>query len=135
VADLTTVVGVGGSTANGKAQVVTSHDAVNIAAADAAGCLGSDAAGAHGTDAAANAVLTKLTMRSLVLHALLPGIRANLTAGFQQSFGSGFHLLDSDQFHSRNVENTEYCVFAAPFSRDDILPGSIVYLHNTSFIF
>jgi hypothetical protein len=65
-------------------------------------------------------------MGSLVLDALLPGIRAYQTTCFQKSFGSGFHLLDSDQFHSRNVENTEYCVFAAPFSRDVILPGDIV---------
>ena len=39
----------------------------------------------------------KLAVRSLVLHALLPGVRADLFAVFKQSVGCRFHLLDRDE--------------------------------------
>ena len=110
VADAAAMVGVGGCAACGEAQVVAGHDAVNVTAADAPGGLGGDAAGTHGADAAADALLAELTVRGLVLDALLPGVRAYLTAIFQQPFGSGFHLLDSDQFHSRNVESARFAL-------------------------
>ena len=110
VADAAAMVGVGGRAARGEAQVVAGHDAVNVTAADAPGGLGGDAAGTHGADAAADALLAELTVRGLVLDALLPGVRAYLTAIFQQPFGSGFHLLDSDQFHSRNVESARFAL-------------------------
>ena len=106
VADLAAVVRVGGSAAGGEPQVVAGHDAVDVAAADAPGRLGRDAAGTHAADTAADALFTKLTVGRLVLDALLPGVRTHLTAGFQQPFGGGLHLLDSDQFHRRNVEST-----------------------------
>ena len=133
VADLTAVVRVGGGAAGGEAQVVAGHDAVYVTAADAPGRLGGDAAGTHGADAAADALLAEFAVGGLVLHPLLPGISAYLTAGFQQPFGGGFHLLDSDQFHSRNVENTVR-VSISPFSRDHEL-CSVLYchtFHNTS---
>ena len=103
MADAAAVVGVGGRAAGGKAQIVAAYDAMDVAAADATGGLGGDAAGTHGADAAADALLAEFTMRGLVLDALLPGVRSHLTASFQQPFGGSFHLLDSDQFHSRNV--------------------------------
>ena len=103
------MIGVGSRAAGGEAQVVAGHDAVDVAAADASGGLGGDAAGAHGADAAADALLAEFAVGGLVLDALLPGVCAHLAAGFQQPFGGGFHLLDSDQFHSRNVESTVTC--------------------------
>ena len=94
VHNLTTMVGVCGSTANGKAQIVTSHDAVDVAATDASGALGGDAAGTHRADAAACACLTEATMGGLIFDPLLPGVGADLLAVFQQSVGSSFHLLN-----------------------------------------
>ena len=96
VADGAAVIGVGSRAAGGEAQVVAGHDAVDVAAADASGGLGRDAARAHGADAAADALLAEFAVGGLVLDALLPGVRADLTAVFQQPFGGGFHLLDSD---------------------------------------
>ena len=101
------MVGVGSCASGGKAEVVTGNDAVYVAAADAPRGLGRDAAGAHGADAAADALLTEFTVGGLVFNALLPGVCSHLTACFQQPFGGLFHLLDSDQFHSRNVESAE----------------------------
>ena len=115
VADAAAVVGVGGRAAGGKAQVVAAYDAMDVAAADATGGLGGDAAGTHGADAAADALLAEFTMRGLVLDALLPGVRAHLTASFQQPFGGSFHLLDSDQFHSRNVGKHKALCFRCSF--------------------
>ena len=97
VHDLAAVVGVGGGAAGGEAQVVTAYDAVDVAAADASGALGGDAAGAHGADPAAGACFAEAAVGSLVLDTLLPGVGANLLAGFQQGIGGGLHLLNSGQ--------------------------------------
>ena len=97
VGDAAAVVGVGGGAAGGEAQVVAADDAVAVAATDATGGLRGDAAGAHGADTAADALLAELTVRGLVLDALLPGVRADLCCGFQQSIGRRFHLFKSDE--------------------------------------
>ena len=97
VGDVAAVVGVGRRAAGGEAQVVARDDAVGVAAADAARGLRSDAARAHRADAAADALLTELAVRGLVLHALLPSVSANLLCGFQQSVGCSFHLLNRDK--------------------------------------
>ena len=96
VHDLTTMVGVGGGATGGEAQIVSAHDAVNIAAADTAGRLGGDAAGAHGANTAAGAGFAEAAVGGLVLCALLPGIRADLNAVFQQSGRGSFHLFHRD---------------------------------------
>ena len=96
VADLAAVVGVRCGAACGKAQVVTADDAVHVAAADAARRLRRDAAGAHGANTAAGAGFTEAAVRGLVLCALLPGIRADLDAVFQQRGRGGFHLFHRD---------------------------------------
>ena len=94
VADFTAVVGVGCTAAGGEAQVVTGNDAVDIAAADASGGLGGDAAGAHGADTAASAAFAKAAVGRLVLSTLLPAIRTDLLAVFEQGGGCFLHLFD-----------------------------------------
>ena len=96
VHDLAAMVGVGGGATGGEAQIVSAYDAVDVAAADAAGGLGGDAAGAHGADAAAGARFAEAAVGGLVLCALLPGIRADLDAVFQQSGRGSFHLFHRD---------------------------------------
>ena len=96
VADLTAVVGVRGRAAGGETQIVSADNAVDIAAADAARGLRRDTAGAHGANAAAGTGFTEAAVGSLILDTLLPGIRANLLAGFKQFVGGGFHLFNSD---------------------------------------
>ncbi|MDE6880110.1 MAG: hypothetical protein K2P20_01995, partial [Oscillospiraceae bacterium] len=54
-------------------------------------------------------------------------VRANLAAVFQQPLGGLFHLLDSDQFHSRNVESAGNRAFFAPFST--IISGRCALSH------
>ena len=115
VADLPAVVRVGSGATGGETQVVACHNAVDVTAADASGRLGGNTAGAHGADTAAGPFLAELAVGRLVLDTLLPGVGSYLTAGFQQSFGSGFHLLDSDQFHGRNGENTGDLCFLCSF--------------------
>ena len=96
VADLTAMVGVRCRAARGEAQVVTRNDTVNVAAADAARRLRGDAAGAHGANTAASTGFTEAAVRRLVFNALLPGVCANLLAGFKQGVGRFFHLFNSD---------------------------------------
>ena len=91
------MVGMGRGAAGGEAQIVARDDAVRIAAADAARGFRSDTAGTHRADAAANALFAEFAMRSLIFHALLPGIRANFFAVFKQSVGCRFHLFDRDE--------------------------------------
>ena len=90
------MVGVRCRAACGEAQVVTRNDTVNVAAADAARRLRGDAAGAHGANTAASTCFTKAAVRRLVFNALLPGVCANLLAGFKQGVGRFFHLFNSD---------------------------------------
>ena len=97
VGDVAAMVRVGRGAAGGEAQVVAADDAVAVAAADAAGGLGGDAAGAHGADTAADALFAELTVRSLVLDALLPGVGADRRRGFEQAIGRSFHLFKSDE--------------------------------------
>ena len=96
VADLTAMVRVRGCAARGEAQVVTANDAVYVAAADAARRLRRDAAGAHGANAAAGAGFAEAAVRRLIFDALLPGICADLLAGFKQFVRRFFHLFNSD---------------------------------------
>ena len=96
VHDLTTMVGVGGGATGGETQIVSADDAVHVAAADAAGGFGGDTAGAHGADAAAGARFAEAAVGGLVLCALLPGIRTDLDAVFQQHGRGSFHLFHRD---------------------------------------
>ena len=96
VGDGTAVVRVGGGAAGGEPQVVPGNDAMDVAAADAARGLLGDAAGAHGADPAAGTCFAEAAVGGLVLDALLPGIRADLGAGFQQAGSRFFHLIDCD---------------------------------------
>ncbi len=65
MADLPAMVGMGCGSACGKLQVISSYDAVYVAAADSSRCFRGDTAGTHSTDPAADAGLTKLTVRGL----------------------------------------------------------------------
>ena len=96
VHDLTAMIRVGGRAAGGELQEVSADDAVHVAAADAARSLWGDTAGAHGANTAASTGFAKAAVRRLVFHTLLPGIRANLLAGFKQGVGRFFHLFNSD---------------------------------------
>ena len=96
VADFAAVVGVRCRAACGEAQVVTGDNAVDIAAADASRRLRGDAARAHRADTAAGARFAEAAVRRLVLHALLPAVRADLLAVFQKRGGCFLHLFDCD---------------------------------------
>ena len=96
MADLAAVVRVRCRAARGEAQVVTADDAVYVAAADAARRLGRDAARTHRADTAASAGFAESAVRGLVLDALLPGVRADLPAGFQQGVRRFLHLFNRD---------------------------------------
>ena len=102
MADLPSVIGMGGCSARYKTQEITARDSVGVAAADSSGRLGGDPAGPHGTDPAANSLLAELTVGRLILYTQLPGIRPHLFPGLQQTFGSRlkfFHTCQSEFTH------------------------------------
>ena len=96
VHDLTAVVGVRGGATGGETQIVSAHNAVDVAAADAPGRFGGDAARTHGANTTAGSGFTETAVWGLILCALLPRIRADLDAVFQQSGRGGFHLFHRD---------------------------------------
>src|SRR5699024_4743243 len=85
MAYLASMIGMGSRSSRNKTQEISSRDTMGVASADSPWCLGGDTAGPHGTDPAAYSLFTELTVRRLVLHTKLPGIRAYSCACFQQT--------------------------------------------------
>ena len=91
--DLTSVIGMCSCSACSEFQEVSSYDTMSVASADTSRSLGCDTARSHRTDTAADTLLSKLAVRSLVLHTELPGICAYLGAGFQQPVSGSFKFF------------------------------------------
>ena len=94
MADLTSVIRVSSCTTCSEFQVVTSYDTMSIASADSSRSLRGNTARSHCTDTAADTLLTKFTMRSLILYTNLPCISTDFRAGLEQPVGSCFHFFD-----------------------------------------
>ena len=95
MADLSSMVRMGSSSAGGKTKEVSSCDSVSVTSADTSGCFLCDTAGSHSTDTAANTFLSEFTVGSLILNTCLPGICAYFCSCLQKSLGCGFEFFDS----------------------------------------
>ena len=96
--DFTAVVGVGGSSAGSKFQIVTGNNTVGITSADTPGCFRGNAAGSHRTDTAADTLLAKFAVGRLVCHTILPCVSSHLLSSLKQTVSRRFELLNRCQF-------------------------------------
>ena len=96
--DLTAVIRMGSSTASYETKEVSSYDTVYVTSADTSGCLWCNTAWSHGTDTATDTLLTKFTVRSLILYTHLPCISAYLCTCLKKTGCGSFKLFHCSQF-------------------------------------
>ena len=101
--DFSSVVRMGGGTTSHKTQEISSCNSVGVASADSSGCLWSDPAWSHGTNAAADSLLPKPTMGSLIFYTKLPGIRSYFLSGFQKPLRCLFKLFNGCHFKIAHI--------------------------------